>query len=448
MTLVRPAPGFVPPVVAIPAANTIVPLLPGAVGVVAGTGATIAGAPALGVVGAAIAGAVLGGVIAGQTWGWVNGRQPRSGSRYPDLDQLPDDKKSGVADPAQATVYEVHVPQTYSQYRYITSTTGPVFYLLAGAWPGHSNPSITYTRQLRLRWSDPAGIDYDVIPTFFWQWNEETDVKNIAYVTIVSTAETPSPIPWPDQIPPPPLPLPEPLPQPAPEPDSPLPLPPLVVPTFPGGRPTTQPAPAGVPTPTTPRTSPPPATLPDRPLTPFPGWPVQPRVPGTATTPEGTVAPTPKPPVVKTPTNVHVVDGIPIPGNGPRPTPEGTAQELGRIERKLAQLLDTKSDAPGQPRDRLGWLHDNIGNIVDFFLSINGGGEYRISSPCVLDENGERIERVVQYDGNLQSLGVISNKIDALAQLLQEHKDLKQPICRETPATGGQAVTVNFVQID
>ena len=169
---------------------------------------------------------------------------------------------------------------------------------------------------------------------------------------------------------------------------------------------------------------------------------------GTQTRPDGTLSPTPKTPVVKTPTDVHVIDGIPIPGNGPRPTPEGTAQELGRIERKLAQLIDPKKDAPGQSRDRLGWLHDNIGNIIDFFLSINDGGEYRISSPCELDENGDRIERVVTYDGNLQSLGVISNKIDALAELLQEHKDLKQPICRETPATGGQAVTVNFVQID
>lgn len=92
-------------------------------------------------------------------------------------------------------------------------------------------------------------------------------------------------------------------------------------------------------------------------------------------------------------------------------------------------------------------MHDNIGNIVDFFLSINGGGEYRISSPCELDENGERIERVVAYDGGLQSLSVISNKIDALAALLQEHKDLKQPICKQTPAVG-QPVTVNFVQVD
>ena len=153
-------------------------------------------------------------------------------------------------------------------------------------------------------------------------------------------------------------------------------------------------------------------------------------------------------PPAKTPTTVHVVNGTQIPANGPQPTPQGIAQELGRIESKLARLIDPKSDRPGQPPDRLHWLQENIANIIDFFLSINGGGEYRISSPCVLDEEGNRIESVVEYSGALQSFGVISNKIDALAQLLQEHKDLKQPICRETPATGGQAVTVNFVQID
>lgn len=448
MSLVRPVPGFIPPVVGLPAANAIVPFVPPVVGGAAAVGGLIGGAPPLVVVGGAIVAGVLLGAAVEQLWGWANGRKERSASRYPDLDGLADDKKSAVADPAGVTRYEVRTPETYSQYRYIDSVTGPVFYLLPGAWPGHSNPGITYTRQLRLRWTDPAGIDYDVIPTFFWQWNESTNVADIAHVREAGTGLRPPAVPWPVPVPAPPLPEPEPLAEPEPLPRRPLAPPPVTVPTIPGSIPTTEPAPAGVPTPTTPRTSPPPATLPRIPGFPAPVPTRTPSPTGTQTRPDGTLSPTPKTPVVKTPTDVHVIDGIPIPGNGPRPTPEGTAQELGRIERKLAQLIDPKKDAPGQSRDRLGWLHDNIGNIIDFFLSINDGGEYRISSPCELDENGDRIERVVTYDGNLQSLGVISNKIDALAELLQEHKDLKQPICRETPATGGQAVTVNFVQID
>lgn len=448
MTLVRPVPGFVPPVVAIPAANTIVPFIPGVVGVVAGTGATIAGAPALGVIGAAVAGAVLGGVIAGQLWGWANGRQATGTT--PATDPYVN------YDPAGTVSYAVL--EGVSNYN-IDPNSGIVAIPHPSAESGF--PFEYWVLGLSMFGTQPVhlkGARVEPLSPFGWRVVGIRE-NNSEIGLFVGGFGVPVPIIWsntrtqptypqqPGLVPPPPLPLPEPVTEPNPSPELPRSVPPFVVPTIPGSRPTS-PAPTGVPAPTTPRTSPPPATLPDRPLTPFPGWPVQPRVPGTATTPEGTVAPTPKPPVVKTPTNVHVVDGIPIPGNGPRPTPEGTAQELGRIEKKLARLLDPGSDSPEQPRDRLGWLRDNIADIIDFFQSVTAGGTYELSSPCQLDENGDRVVKEVAYAGAPQSLGVISNKIDALAQLLQEHKDLKQPICRETPATGGQAVTVNFVQVD
>jgi hypothetical protein len=40
---------------------------------------------------------------------------------------------------------------------------------------------------------------------------------------------------------------------------------------------------------------------------------------------------------------------------------------------------------------------------------------------------------------------MLQNRMDALAQLIQVHKDLKQPNCRFKPQ--GEFVTVNFEQV-
>ena len=84
-------------------------------------------------------------------------------------------ESSVYPDPPSAKQYEVLTIETYSQYRYITSITGPVFYFQAGSYVDHSNPSIIHNRQLRLRWTEPGGTVVDVIPTFFWQYDSPED---------------------------------------------------------------------------------------------------------------------------------------------------------------------------------------------------------------------------------------------------------------------------------
>jgi hypothetical protein len=172
-------------------------------------------------------------------------------------------------------------------------------------------------------------------------------------------------------------------------------------------------------------------------------------IPGATPTEHGVLVPPAPLPVVITPTDHHfpVPGGLPVTGNGPQATVQAIAQELGRQEQKLARLLDPGPGGPGDGTDRQQLLEQRVQAITEFLTSITAAGEYAISSPCVLDEEGNRVETAVQYSGALDSLGVISNKIDALAELLQAHKDLRQPICRQTPAQG-QAVTVNFVQVD
>jgi|GEM_PF-1897398 len=98
-------------------------------------------------------------------------------------DPVGDGGESSIyADPPSATEYEVLTAETYTQYRYITSITGPVFYFKQGSYVDHSNPSIIHNRQLRLRWTEPGGTVVDVIPTFFWQYDYPEDTFPLPFV--------------------------------------------------------------------------------------------------------------------------------------------------------------------------------------------------------------------------------------------------------------------------
>jgi hypothetical protein len=173
------------------------------------------------------------------------------------------------------------------------------------------------------------------------------------------------------------------------------------------------------------------------------------RVPGATATKDGAVVPQAPAPIAVTPSDAHfpVPGGAPVLGNGPQPKPETIAQELGRLEQKLARLSDPGPEGPGDGSDRLQLLSDLIGRLIEFATSMTSGGGYSLSSPCELDAAGQRIVLTVNYPGATNSLGVLGNKIDALAGVLQVHKDLKQPNCKQ-PAAVGQPVTVNFVQVD
>lgn len=454
MSVVGLPPAFIPPVVVLPAASAVVPA-------VAGAAATAAALPVLPLVGAVVVGAAVAGaaaltvsaVVNGQKWGYLNDRQ---GAEQPGNWQGPTDvlvvANSVVVGQGDGSGFLApHV--TNSQY-----WGGPHGSVLP---PDNATVSTWYQYK-------PPAIGQGYGWTYWYSW-EQNGTRRTSFVTAGYLGNpatdgrpqsqsplmqvewrklgTSEPLPEAEPVYPSPAPNPQVLPAPLPEPQrlpaQPTPLP-LVVPAVPNADPVAPPAnPPGTPA-TTPATRP--ATQPKAPPVPGP-LPVTTPKPNAQPTENGALTPQAPPPPVKTPVDAHIVNGQPIKSPGPQPTPVGIAQELGRVEKKLAQLLDPKWDAPGHPRDRLGWLRDNIGNIIDFFLSTNAGGEYRISSPCELDADGDRIERVVEYEGGLQSLGVINNKIDALAQLLQEHKELKQPICRQLPPVG-QPVTVNFVQTD
>jgi hypothetical protein len=166
-----------------------------------------------------------------------------------------------------------------------------------------------------------------------------------------------------------------------------------------------------------------------------------PTVDGVVVSPSQTPTPTTNPDAV-----FPIPGRPPVVGNGPRPELGEIAKELGRLESKLHGLMNPAPEANPVPE----WIND-LGDTLNFarmvyelFTATQAGGTYTLSSPCVLDESGGRIPTEIDYEGDLGWLGVLSNKIDALAQLQQAAKNLKQPICRHKAE--GQPVTVTFTQ--
>jgi hypothetical protein len=160
-------------------------------------------------------------------------------------------------------------------------------------------------------------------------------------------------------------------------------------------------------------------------------------------------SPAPPPPVTQTGTVAVGSKNNPI-KIVPRQVPatlEGIALELGRIERKQEVMLG--DDSGGQP----DWMEkaraggDAAMRLVELIFALNSGTTYTLSSPCEKDANGNPLPPVaVEVPSALNMMGALMNRMDALAELLQVHKNLKQPSCKN-PRPQGDPVTVNFEEI-
>ena len=226
---------------------------------------------------------------------------------------------------------------------------------------------------------------------------------------------------------------------------------PAALPDTPGSpsRPAT---PTPVITPTLPRPFAPPWIQPNTPTAPgsvpgqFPSNPTQPTQP---TAPDGTLTPTQPGPVTQTqPGSIVPWPGAPsIPAIGPTPRPDlqGIAQEVGRIERKL-DLMNTPT-SPGNMIDLLQEARRAAQAIWDLLTSLSAGTTYTLDSPCEVDDEGVKLPPLeIEAPGSTNAFGVLMNRTDALAELIQAHKNLKQPGCKHKLA--GEIVTVNFQQIE
>jgi len=134
------------------------------------------------------------------------------------------------------------------------------------------------------------------------------------------------------------------------------------------------------------------------------------------------------------------------PGQSPQPTLDGIAQEVGRIEGKLSRMLADGlpgGGGGGGAPDGFPW-----GKLIEFLLSIDGPGGYDLQGPCERGPDGELLPpRRAEWGASAGLERNILKRVDALAELLQHHKDLRQPICTPGRAVG-QPVTVTFQEIE
>ena len=440
MQLVRPTPAFIPPVIALPAASAAVPAIAGAVA----TGVSL---PVLPLVGAVVVGGVVAGLAAlaigaavnGQLWGYLNtrGGVEEPGNWY------------GPSDPNVVANSVVEGQGTGTGYLNPV-VSNPEF------WSnpyGQGLPRDNATVSTYYQWvAQELGQSWGWTYRWSWQDNGQT---NYGYVTagILGNPATdsrpfedgplmqvywarqglPDPLPEVQPILPipaaPPQVVPEPLVEPEPEPARVVPLP-IAPPAVPDSEPIEQPRP--VPSPVAP-----PARVPVRPPVPAPPSTEPPAVPGTPTAPNGSLVPTPKPPTTTTPVdaNYPTPGAPPLTGQSPRPTPEAMAKELGKLEQKLERMLNGEQNSQK-------W--DLLWRFIEFVMAAGSGGAYSMREPCDPDGDGQFVTIPVDFTGGLTQFGALSNRIDALAELMQAHKDLRQPICSTKPVLTGEWVTVNF----
>ena len=151
-------------------------------------------------------------------------------------------------------------------------------------------------------------------------------------------------------------------------------------------------------------------------IAPIPALPVPGYLPQLTPQGEPQLAPAPAP--QPTATDQRQYGPRTVTGTGVRPDLEGIAEEVGRIEMKLALLLGTVDllEPPAEP------------------LYIYGPGVYTLEPVCDFDSQGLPMPaREASWQGGIGEVAELGAKVDALAELLQHHKELRQPICSKLP---------------
>ena len=433
-----PTPGFIPPAippvaVGVGGAGVAAAAAVAAVAAAAPVAAVAVGAAAVGV------GIFVGAQFLAQQWGYMNGRdKPDKGNTLPNGVGV---NWSGPAGKA-GFVYDITFkwPIRPSQNENPDGDTpelelGANLTNVAGPFDGaYANTDATNSE--RGKWYYGVTRDGEPYAGSYWDQNRvfysagegglSVEVRQVG-------SPDPSPLP-PPYVPRPPAVEPEPLPEPEAEPEPrkvpPIPLPqapPNVEPLPPIAPPAPNPAPAPAPQPTpTPSPSPPPT------------------VPGSESIGNNGSRPAPKPaPIVTTDKNSHFVRGGRIGGQGFGPTnPQQVSKELGRIEQKMAYMLQNfKPNGPNYGEILL--------QILQLLSQVLPGADYTLTEKCEPCGDDSTPCPAPVYEENIGAgtFGTqgLAYRMDALARLIDASLGAKQLTCAPSPRIyEGDWVTIRF----
>lgn len=207
-----------------------------------------------------------------------------------------------------------------------------------------------------------------------------------------------------------------------------------------------QPAPAQVPGTT-------PGPLPQTPAVPAPDRPpapaTVPTLPGAVPVPAVGPLPVVPLPVPNTRPGVEQTALGPVGGGGqvPPPTLQGIASEVGRVEQKLLQLGQAMANQPGPSfLETLisGLIQSAIRDALLDLFNNQPAGQYELYPPCPnVSEGEEVVPDVASWSESTNPMIDLQKRMDALALLIQYHKDQGQPSCKT--AITGRPVTVDFI---
>lgn len=162
------------------------------------------------------------------------------------------------------------------------------------------------------------------------------------------------------------------------------------------------------------------------------------------TTQAGALTPKTPPAIITTPKGVHLFgkDGARVTGQTMRGTAQAVAQEVGRIEQKVAKMNTGFPSIGG-----LAELLFLLTSINDLLNSQKAGTTYELKSVCECppgaDDCEEETTKVETAGGYY--VDAILSRLDALPTLLQAQKDYKQPICNPKPTLLGDFRTLAFI---
>ena len=153
--------------------------------------------------------------------------------------------------------------------------------------------------------------------------------------------------------------------------------------------------------------------------------------PAAATTPVGRK-------LVGTAASPVVIDPVQVPE-----TMAGIAAEIGRLETKMAVQLARPSPEALDTEALLQQIED----LLNPDTAPIPGTTYQVRRPCGRGADGGPLPPVlVQVPSSADVSEAILRRLDALAELIDEQKQLRQPVCKGKPT--GEPVTVTFERVD